>query len=66
MTKKKMQIPIHEYYKGEVIFIQGPRTFSSAGILITTARDNKIGTIIGTESTFSPSCKGLTKKASCY
>ncbi|MGN1220143.1 MAG: S41 family peptidase [Candidatus Cryptobacteroides sp.] len=58
MPQKKMQIPIHEYYQGKVVFIQGPRTFSSAGILITTARDNKIGTIIGTESTFSPSHYG--------
>ena len=58
IPQKKMQIPIHKYYQGKVVFIQGPRTFSSAGILITTARDNKIGTIIGTESTFSPSHYG--------
>ena len=58
IPQKKMQIPIHKYYQGKVVFIQGPRTFSSAGILITTARDNKIGTIIGTESIFSPSHYG--------
>ena len=36
----------------------GRRTFSSAGILMTLARDNHIGTIIGTTSTFSPSHYG--------
>lgn len=58
VPQKRMQIPEHKYYEGKVVFIQGPRTFSSAGILITTARDNNIGTIIGTESTFSPSHYG--------
>ena len=36
----------------------GKRTFSSAGMLFTLARDNHIGTIIGTTSTFSPSHYG--------
>ena len=58
VPQKKKQMPEHKYYEGKVVFIQGPRTFSSAGILITTARDNNIGTIIGTESTFSPSHYG--------
>lgn len=58
LPHKKMQIPEHRYYQGKVVFIQGPGTFSSAGILVTTARDNGIGTIIGTESTYSPSHYG--------
>lgn len=58
LPHKKMHIPEHRYYQGKVVFIQGPGTFSSAGILVTTARDNGIGTIIGTESTYSPSHYG--------
>ena len=42
-------------FKGRVVFVMGKRTYSSAGILLTLARDNHIGTIIGTTSTFSPS-----------
>ena len=45
-------------YEGNVIFVMGPKTYSSAGILLTLARDNHIGTIVGTTSTFSPSHYG--------
>jgi len=45
-------------YEGNVIFVMGPKTYSSAGILLTMARDNHIGTIVGTTSTFSPSHYG--------
>ncbi len=45
-------------YEGNVVFVMGPKTYSSAGILMTLARDNHIGTIIGTTSTFSPSHYG--------
>lgn len=58
MPRKKVQAPEHEYYQGRVVFIQGPKTYSSAGILITTARDNAIGTVVGTGSTYSPSHYG--------
>lgn len=34
------------------VLVMGPKTFSSAGILLTHARDNHFGTIIGTTSTF--------------
>ena len=47
-----------EIYGGKVVFVMGPRTFSSAGILLTMARDNHIGPVIGTKSTFSPSHYG--------
>ena len=45
-------------FEGQVVFVMGKRTFSSAGMLLTMARDNHIGTIIGTTSTFSPSHYG--------
>ncbi len=45
-------------YQGRVVFVMGKRTFSSAGMLLTNARDHHVGTIIGTNSTFSPSHYG--------
>ena len=45
-------------FEGDVVFVMGPKTYSSAGILLTLARDNHIGTIIGTDSTFPPSHYG--------
>ena len=45
-------------YDGKVVFVMGPRTYSSAGILLTIVRDNEIGPVIGTKSTFSPSHYG--------
>ena len=41
-------------FNGNVIFIQDKNTYSSAGQLITDARDNNIGIVIGSESTFKP------------
>ena len=34
-------------FKGNVVFIQGRDSFSSASLLLTLAQDNGIGTIIG-------------------
>ena len=45
-------------FEGQVVFVMGKKTYSSAGILITYARDNHVGTIIGTTSTFGPSHYG--------
>ena len=45
-------------FEGQVVFVMGPETFSSAGNLLTLARDNHFGTIIGTTSTFGPSHYG--------
>ena len=45
-------------FEGQVVFVMGKRTFSSAGMLLTNARDHHVGTIIGTNSTFSPSHYG--------
>ncbi len=45
-------------FTGEVFFMLGKDTFSSAGMLITLAVDNGIGTIIGENSTFAPSDYG--------
>lgn len=41
-------------FKGKIIFIQGKKTFSSAGDLIVRARDNHIGLIAGTPSIYKP------------
>ena len=45
-------------YEGQVVFVMGQKTFSSAGMLMTLARDNHIGTIIGSNSNFPPSHYG--------
>ena len=45
-------------FNGDVIFIQGKDTFSSAMLLLTTARDNHIGTIVGERSGGRPSHYG--------
>lgn len=45
-------------FDGNVVFVQSHRTYSSAGMLMTLARDNHIGTIIGESSTFPPSHYG--------
>ena len=47
-----------EVFDGKTIFVQSERTYSSAGILMTLVRDNHLGTIVGTNSTFSPSHYG--------
>ena len=47
-----------EIFMGNVVFVQSERTYSSAGMLMTLARDNGIGTIVGQTSTFSPSHYG--------
>jgi hypothetical protein len=41
-------------FTGNVIFIQGKSTFSSAGNLIVNAVDNKIGQVIGIKSVYKP------------
>ncbi|MBO5855411.1 MAG: hypothetical protein J6Q62_01970 [Alistipes sp.] len=45
-------------FKGDVIFIQGKDSFSSAMLLLTTARDNYIGSIVGERSGGRPSHYG--------
>lgn len=47
-----------DVFDGKVIFVQSEKTYSSAGILMTLARDNHIGTIVGSNSSFSPSHYG--------
>lgn len=42
-------------FKGNVVFISGRKTFSSAGLLLTLARDNNVGIIIGETSGHRPS-----------
>lgn len=45
-------------FNGQVVFVMSKKTYSSAGMLLTYARDHHVGTIIGTTSTFSPSHYG--------
>ena len=45
-------------FDGKVIWIQGKPTFSSAGLLITFAVDNNIGTVIGEPASYSPTHYG--------
>lgn len=45
-------------FKGDVVFIQSKDSFSSASLLLTTARDNGIGYIIGERSGGRPSHYG--------
>lgn len=47
-----------EIYHGNVIFVQSKKTYSSAGMLMTLARDNRLGTIVGETSSYSPSHYG--------
>lgn len=46
-TQHIVNIDPERIFKGEVVFIQGKDSFSSATLLLTLARDNGIGTIIG-------------------
>ena len=45
-------------FKGNVVFIQSSKTFSSAGMLIIEATDNQIGKIIGNKSAYKPCSYG--------
>lgn len=44
----------NKIYRGNVVFIQSPKTFSSAGLLIMLAVDNNIGKVIGSKSSYKP------------
>lgn len=45
-------------FKGDVVFVQSRESFSSASLLLTTARDNGIGCIVGERSGGRPSHYG--------
>lgn len=45
-------------FQGNVIFVQGERTFSSAGLLMTMAIDNNIGIAIGEPASYAPTHYG--------
>lgn len=45
-------------YTGRVVFIQGQNTFSSANYLATTIKDNKLFTLIGSDTSQKPTCYG--------
>ena len=46
-TQHIININPERIFKGNIVFIQGKDSFSSATLLLTLARDNGIGTIIG-------------------
>lgn len=58
MSAHRINRDTSRLFKGNVIFISGMNTFSSAGLLLTLARDNSIGTIIGETSCHRPSHYG--------
>ena len=58
MSTHRINRDTSKVFKGNVVFISGMNTFSSAGLLLTLARDNKIGTIIGEVSCHRPSHYG--------
>lgn len=43
-----------DVFNGKVVFIQDYETYSSAGMLITNAVDNGVGTVIGSEGSYNP------------
>lgn len=45
-------------YTGRVLFIQGQNTFSSANYLATTIKDNRLFTLIGSDTSQKPTCYG--------
>lgn len=48
----------NKIFKGNIIFIQNEVTYSSAGDLMIVARDNQIGKIIGSPSSYNASSYG--------
>ena len=57
-TKHIYNFDKERIFNGNVIFIQGKKTFSSATFLLTMARDNGIGIIVGEPSGGKPSNYG--------
>jgi hypothetical protein len=45
-------------FRGNVVFIQNAKTYSSAGMLITDATDNRIGIVVGNKSSYKPCSYG--------
>ena len=57
-TRHVLNFDKERIFKGDVVFIQSRESFSSASLLLTTARDNGIGYIIGERSGGRPSHYG--------
>ena len=57
-TKHRINNNLNNIFKGNVVFIEGQGSYSSAGLLLTTARDNGVGIIIGEISGAKPSTYG--------
>lgn len=50
----KMNNDSLKIFNGEVFFMQSKNSYSSAGLLLSLVKQNKIGTIVGEKSSFSP------------
>lgn len=57
-TKHRFNNDPNNIFKSSIVFIEGRGSYSSSGLLLTTARDNGIGTIIGEVSGDKPSTYG--------
>jgi hypothetical protein len=53
-----MNMDENKVFKGNVVFIQNAKTYSSAGMLITDATDNNIGIVVGNKSSYRPCSYG--------
>ena len=57
-TRHILNYDVERIFRGDVIFVEGKESFSSATLLLTLARDNGIGIIIGEPSGGKPSHYG--------
>ena len=57
-TSHILNYDVERIFRGDVIFVEGKESFSSATLLLTLARDNGIGIIVGEPSGGKPSHYG--------
>ncbi len=57
-TRHILNCDAERIFRGNIIFVEGKESFSSATLLLTLARDNRIGIIVGEKSGGKPSHYG--------
>lgn len=57
-TQHQLNLDLERIFRGNVIFVEGKESFSSATLLLTLARDNGVGIIVGEPSGGKPSHYG--------
>lgn len=57
-TQHQLNLDLERIFRGNVIFVEGKNSFSSATLLLTLARDNGVGIIVGEPSGGKPSHYG--------